>query len=123
MGQDPIWLDDVRCSRNDSSLLSCRHSGVGVHDCDHDEDVGVICVFGKSSIACAPTQYTCALSLYNTVHCNYVVSHIYIYIYMCLFIGHSDADLILYSSTPVYSHSLGVFTTWIGKENTRVIPM
>ena len=43
MGKGPIWLDDVSCSGNESSLLSCRHSGVGIHNCDHGDDVSVRC--------------------------------------------------------------------------------
>ncbi len=39
----PIWLDDLRCGSNDTALLNCPHSGLGVEDCTHSEDVGVAC--------------------------------------------------------------------------------
>ncbi len=39
----PIWLDDLRCGRNNTALLNCPHSGLGVEDCTHSEDVGVAC--------------------------------------------------------------------------------
>ncbi|KAL8562352.1 hypothetical protein ACOMHN_066066 [Nucella lapillus] len=42
-GQGRILLDDVRCTGNESSLLDCRHSTLGANNCDHSEDVGVIC--------------------------------------------------------------------------------
>ncbi|KAH3891647.1 hypothetical protein DPMN_015752 [Dreissena polymorpha] len=42
-GSSSILLDDVQCDGNETSILSCRHSGVGVHDCVHNEDAGVIC--------------------------------------------------------------------------------
>ncbi|XP_025760647.1 putative DMBT1-like protein [Oreochromis niloticus] len=42
-GTGQIWLDDVTCSGNESSLTECKHSGLGTHDCVHYEDAGVIC--------------------------------------------------------------------------------
>ena len=38
-----IHLDELRCSGAEATLLNCTHSGVGVHDCEHHEDVGIIC--------------------------------------------------------------------------------
>ena len=42
-GNGGIFLDDVRCTGTESRLINCRHSGVGVHNCDHSDDAGVRC--------------------------------------------------------------------------------
>ena len=45
-GTGPVYLNSVRCSGTESSLLSCSHSGIGVA-CSHSGDAGVVCPSGK----------------------------------------------------------------------------
>ena len=42
-GDGSILLDEVSCSGSESSLSECFHDGVGIHNCGHSEDAGVVC--------------------------------------------------------------------------------
>lgn len=42
-GSGPIWLDDVNCFGNESTLFLCKRADLGVKDCAHLEDTGVVC--------------------------------------------------------------------------------
>ncbi|CAI5689249.1 unnamed protein product [Oreochromis niloticus] len=42
-GTGQIWLDNVTCSGNESSLTECQHSGFGSNRCEHGQDAAVIC--------------------------------------------------------------------------------
>ncbi|XP_075392928.1 soluble scavenger receptor cysteine-rich domain-containing protein SSC5D isoform X2 [Tenrec ecaudatus] len=42
-GTGPIWLDDVACKGTEASLSDCPARAWGRHNCDHEEDVGIMC--------------------------------------------------------------------------------
>ena len=42
-GTGQIWLDDIKCVGDETSISDCRHGGWGVHNCGHGEDAGVVC--------------------------------------------------------------------------------
>ncbi|XP_072043713.1 protein bark beetle-like [Amphiura filiformis] len=42
-GSGPIWLDDVECIGDEEVLWNCSHNGIGVHNCGHHNDFGLLC--------------------------------------------------------------------------------
>lgn len=42
-GTGPIYLDDLACTGSETRLEDCTHNGVGIHNCYHFEDAGVVC--------------------------------------------------------------------------------
>uniref|UniRef100_A0A8C5E7K8 SRCR domain-containing protein n=1 Tax=Gouania willdenowi TaxID=441366 RepID=A0A8C5E7K8_GOUWI len=64
-GSGPIWLDDVHCSGNESSITECSHLGFGIHNCNHHED---------SSAVCEGIFYFCISATFLTLSENHFVS-------------------------------------------------
>lgn len=42
-GTGTIWLDEVECSPGSDDLSKCLHNQIGLTDCSHKEDAGVVC--------------------------------------------------------------------------------
>ena len=65
-GSGQIWLDDVQCQGNESSIVNCQHAGWGVENCGHSEDASVICSSKyDNKWICISIYTTVAMLLFN----------------------------------------------------------
>ncbi|XP_030844600.1 neurogenic locus Notch protein isoform X2 [Strongylocentrotus purpuratus] len=48
-GSGPILMDNTRCVGNETSIMDCLTNPIGVHNCQHSDDVGVICRVAQGS--------------------------------------------------------------------------
>lgn len=42
-GSGPIWLDNVQCIGTETALSQCQARPLGLNNCYHGEDAGVVC--------------------------------------------------------------------------------
>lgn len=47
-GSGPIWLDQVSCFGNESSIDKCTHWAWGENNCNHTEDISIKCSLGDN---------------------------------------------------------------------------
>ena len=43
-GSGDIFLDGVQCNGTETILKECKHKGIGVNNCSHEEAASVICI-------------------------------------------------------------------------------
>ena len=55
-GDGRYWFDELQCHGNETDLLDCASTGLGIHDCWDYEAVGVVC--GERHYDNTPMQYT-----------------------------------------------------------------
>ncbi|XP_058045087.1 deleted in malignant brain tumors 1 protein [Ahaetulla prasina] len=107
-GTGSIFLDELKCNGDESSLEECSHKPWGVHNCRHKEDAGVICsgpavttsapktvsLTTKNPITLTPTRNTSKVPVqtlcmhiffcvFNMLHCR--TSNILFYLSKCIF--------------------------------------
>ncbi len=42
-GSGQIWMDDLACTGNETSIDQCNFPGWGIHNCYHYEDAIAVC--------------------------------------------------------------------------------
>ena len=66
-GSGLIWLDNVTCTGNESTLASCGHLGAGVtRSCSHSEDTGVRC-FGAINESTYNNNHVCVYIILSSI--------------------------------------------------------
>ena len=48
-GTGPIWMSNVNCRGNESSLADCAYKGLNNTSCTHSQDAGLVCSDGECS--------------------------------------------------------------------------
>ena len=77
-GTGPIYLNNVGCTGTESSLVSCSHIGISVHNCGHSEDAGAVCPTCK--LYTLPLQCNC-----NSVHL----------VVKCVSVAHDETTILM----------------------------
>ena len=47
LGTGPVWLSNLNCRGNESSLAMCQYAGLNNTGCTHLQDAGVVCSDGE----------------------------------------------------------------------------
>lgn len=74
-GEGPVWLDDVDCNGSEDSILNCYHRDLGVHNCQHTEDVGIICGKHKNKLQQVVTRKFIVQWILLPVIMHYICKH------------------------------------------------
>lgn len=65
-GSGMVLLDNVRCQGTERSLSQCRNDGWGISNCEHSEDVGVICDAPPTTIATTTNSQGSGIDSFQT---------------------------------------------------------
>ena len=64
-GSGPIFLSNLMCEGNEKTLLECTTSLIGLHSCDHTQDVWVECRGNKYIVDASIHMYITDLLIFR----------------------------------------------------------
>ena len=49
-GDGKIWLENLKCTGKETTLLECEKTDFGVHWCSHSDDVSISCSHTEGTV-------------------------------------------------------------------------
>ncbi|XP_053524644.1 deleted in malignant brain tumors 1 protein-like [Artibeus jamaicensis] len=75
-GMGHIFLDNVQCRGNETTLGQCLHLGLSVHNCGHHEDAGAICSVSASATGMATSPDSISTSPTSTAESSAISAEV-----------------------------------------------
>ncbi len=75
LSDSPTWLDELRCLGTESKLIDCPANTIGVEDCTHTQDVGLVCSSPVTGKSCLSICYKYSIGWEIIIYIAYIISY------------------------------------------------